>query len=184
MAQEAAVKQNKKIFTTKEMVLTAMMSALMAVCSWIEIPGTVPFTLQTFAVFFALMLLGGKNGFFATLVYILLGAVGLPVFSGFSGGISALTSYSGGYIVGFLFMAGAFWAAEFLPWKNIFIRVAALIIGLALCYAFGTAWFMHVTQSGIKYSLSACVVPFIPFDLAKMALAVVLAERIKKHITL
>ena len=77
----------KNIFSTKDMTLIAMFAVLMAVCSWISIPTQVPFTLQTFAVFCTLGVLGGKRGFFAVLVYVLLGAVGVPVFAGFTGGI-------------------------------------------------------------------------------------------------
>ena len=173
---------NKSLFSTRELVLIAMMAALMAVCSWISIPTTVPFTLQTFAIFCALGLLGGRNGTFSVLVYILLGAVGLPVFSGFSGGLSALTSYSGGYITGFIFLALTYWAAEKFIGDILPVRIGALIVGLAICYAFGTAWFMYVTKSGLKYSLSACVLPFIPFDAAKMVLAVIITSRLKKYV--
>ena len=105
MADNTA-KTIKKQFTTKEMVLIAMFAAIMAVCSWITIPiGEIGITLQTFAVFCALGILGGRNGFFSVIVFILLGAIGLPVFSGFKGGIGALTGPTGGYILGFIFMA-------------------------------------------------------------------------------
>ena len=101
MSQATAAPARSK-FTTKEIVLTALMAVIMAVCSWISIPTEVPFTLQTFAVFCALLLLGGRNGFFSVLVYILLGAVGIPVFAGFSGGMGVILGTTGGYIVGFL----------------------------------------------------------------------------------
>ena len=94
--------------TTKDMALTAMFAVLIAVCSWISIPLAVPITLQTFGVFCALAVLGGKRGFFAVLVYILLGAAGLPVFAGFKSGIGTLFGSTGGYIVGFLLMAGGY----------------------------------------------------------------------------
>ena len=83
---ENSITIKKKLFTTKELVLTAMLAAVIAVCAWISIPATVEFTLQVFGVFCALEILGGRNGFFAILVYILLGAVGLPVFAHFTGG--------------------------------------------------------------------------------------------------
>lgn len=178
----AASAAKKSIFTTRELALIAMMSAVMAVCSWISVPTTVPFTLQTFAIFCALGLLGGKNGTFSVLVFILLGAVGFPVFQGFSGGISVLFSYSGGYITGFIFLALIYWAAEKFIGDKLPVRIGAMTVGLAVCYAFGTAWFMYVTKSGLKYSLSACVLPFVAFDAAKMALALIITARLKKYV--
>ena len=92
-------------FKTIDMVYIAVFAVLIAICSWISIPTTVPFTLQTFAVFLAVGVLGGKRGSLSVLIYILLGAVGIPVFAGFSGGFGVLLGQTGGYIVGFLFSA-------------------------------------------------------------------------------
>lgn len=89
---------------TYDMVYIAVFAVLMAICSWISIPTVVPFTLQTFGVFLAIGVLGGKRGSLAVLVYILLGAIGVPVFAGFTGGIGILLRNTGGYIVGFLFL--------------------------------------------------------------------------------
>lgn len=97
---------------TKVLSLTyvALMAALMAVCAWITIPvGPVPFTMQTFAVFAALGLLGGKRGTLAVVVYLLLGLVGLPVFAGFSSGAAALLGPTGGFLLGFLASALVYW---------------------------------------------------------------------------
>ena len=85
---------------TYDMAYIAIFAVLMAICSWISIPMAVPFTLQTFGVFMAVGVLGGKRETFAVLIYILLGAVGVPVFAGFSGGIGVLLNTTGGYIVG------------------------------------------------------------------------------------
>lgn len=87
---------------TYDLVYIAVFAVVMAVCSWISIPAQVPFTLQTFGVFMAVGVLGGKRGTLAVLVYVLLGAVGVPVFAGFSGGIGALLGNAGGYIIGFI----------------------------------------------------------------------------------
>lgn len=192
MSQEAVKISNKRIFTTKELVLTALMAALIAVGSWISVPAEVPFTLQTFAVFCALGLLGGKNGFFAVLVYILLGAVGVPVFAGFTGGIGILFGSTGGYIIGFLFIAAIYWLAELIPAPNkpveIVRDVIALIIGLVVCYAFGTIWFMHVyvgddgASADLATAISWCVKPFVIIDLIKLAAAILLTWRLKKYV--
>lgn len=172
---------SRKVFTTREMVLIAMFSAIMAVCSWISVPTTIPFTLQTFGVFCTMSILGGKNGFFSILVYILLGAVGMPVFSEFSAGISALTSYSGGYIWGFAFLALIFWGAEKFFGGKLIVQVISLIIGMAVCYLCGTLWFMYVTKSTFLYGLSACVAPYVLFDALKMVCAIGISTRVKKY---
>jgi biotin transport system substrate-specific component len=165
----------------------AVGAALTAVCSWISIPSTVPFTLQTFAVFCVLSLLGGKRGTVSIIIYILLGAVGMPVFAGFTGGIGILLGTTGGYIIGFILMGLLFWLAEHFFGNALPVRIVSMLAGLLVCYAFGTGWFLWVyaRQSGaigIGTALSWCVLPFILPDLAKMALAVGIAGRVKKII--
>ena len=177
----------KNIFSTKDMTLIAMFAVLMAVCSWISIPTQVPFTLQTFAVFCALGLLGGKRGFFAVLVYVLLGAVGVPVFAGFTGGIGVLLGTTGGYILGFILSAGFYWLTEKLLGDGLVVRIISMVIGLALCYAFGTAWFMEVySKSNDKIDLMTalkwCVIPFLLWDAGKIFLSVVISEALKKRV--
>ena len=139
----------KRAFTTKQLTFTALMAVLIIVCSWISVPTPwgIVFTLQTFAVFFSLVLLGGRCGTFSVLTFLLLGAVGLPVFSQFRGGISALFGLTGGYMLGFLFTTVIYWLAELIPAQGkarIVRNIAALLVGLAVCYLFGTLWFMHV----------------------------------------
>ena len=167
-----------------DLVYIAIGAALIAICSWINIPTAVPFTLQTFAVFFVLLLLGGERGTIATIVYVLLGAVGVPVFAGFSGGIGILFGSTGGYIIGFLFVGLIYILFTRFFKRNIVMKVVSLILGLAVCYAFGTAWFMHVYmrtsgEVGLITVLGWCVFPFIIPDLIKLALAVVIAKRIE-----
>ncbi len=167
-----------------DLIYIAIGAALISICSWISIPTAVPFTLQTFAVFSVLLLLGGERGTIATLIYILLGAVGVPVFAGFKGGVGILFGSTGGYILGFLFTGLIYILFTRLFRKGVVIKIAALVLGLAVCYAFGTAWFMHVyTQDkgevGLITVLGWCVFPFIIPDLIKMALAVVISKRIE-----
>lgn len=183
MSSTEAVKtrDNSKVL---DLVYIAIGAALIAICSWISIPTAVPFTLQTFAVFFVLLALGGERGTLATLVYVLLGAVGVPVFAGFSGGIGILLGSTGGYIIGFLFTGLIYILFTKFFKKNIVIKIVALVLGLAVCYAFGTAWFMHVYvqnsgEVGLLTVLGWCVFPFIIPDLLKLALAVVISKRIE-----
>ena len=178
---------NKKGFKTLDLVYIAIGAALIAICSWITVPTTVPFTMQTFAVFAILIMLGGERGTIATLVYILLGAVGVPVFSGFQGGINVLLGKTGGYIIGFLFMGLIYIGFTKVFPKKIWIEIIALVLGLAFVYAFGTAWFMVVYMKntgavGLFTVLTWCVFPFIIPDLIKMALAFLVAKRVKKVI--
>lgn len=146
---------------TKDMAYIALMAVLISVCSWLSVPAAIPFTMQTYAVFTALLLLGGRRGSIAVAVYIALGAVGLPVFSGFAGGIGKLMGPSGGYIFGFMLTALCYWLCERVLGKKLWVRIVSLVVGLALCYAFGTVWFVKVYSAAkpISYAsaLGMCV---------------------------
>lgn len=171
----------------KNMTRMALCVALISVCAWIALPTSVPFTMQTFAVFLTLSLLGGKNGTLCIVAYLLLGAVGAPVFSGFRGGVGALLGTTGGYMVGFVAMGLVYWAAERLCRQRVWAQAAALALGLVLLYALGTAWFMTVSvRAGGKVSLHAvlalCVWPFVVPDLLKLALAMLAARRLKRRL--
>ena len=169
---------------TVDMAYIALFAVLMAVCAWITIPMTVPFTLQIFAVFAALVTLGGRRGTYAVIVYLLLGAVGLPVGAGFQGGLGWLLGTTGGYIVGFLCIALIYWLMTAKLEESLPVVVAACVLGLAVCYAFGTAWFLVVYARnsgpiGLMTALGWCVFPYIIPDLVKLALAVFLSRRVK-----
>lgn len=176
-------------FTVRDMTLCALFAALLAVCAWISIPTPweVSFTLQTFAVFAALGLLGGKRGTIALVVYMLLGAVGLPVFSGFKGGAGVLLGTTGGYIMGFLLSALLYWLLTALLGEKPWVQILAMVLGLVVCYAAGTAWYMVVyTQNKGAIALGTvlgwCVFPYIIPDLVKLALAVVLTRGLKRFV--
>lgn len=170
---------------TRDLTYIALFAVLMAVCAWISIPVTaVSFTLQTFAIFAALMILGGRRGTYAVAAYLLLGAVGLPVFSHFQGGVGVLLGATGGYILGFLASALAYWGIttrrDTLP-----VRICACLVGLMICYAFGTAWFLAVYTGGetsLGAALAMCVYPFILPDLVKIGLAVTLAGQVRRFL--
>ena len=173
---------------TYDMAYIAIFAVLMAICSWISIPMAVPFTLQTFGVFMAVGVLGGKRGSLAVLIYILLGAIGVPVFAGFSGGIGVILNTTGGYIVGFLFSALVMWGMEALLGRKPVIQIISMVVGLIVCYALGTAWFMVVYARntgavGLGTVLGWCVIPFIIPDLVKIALAFVLSRKISKYVS-
>ena len=182
-----SVTTSKQKWAARDMAYVAIFAVTIAICSWISIPTTVPFTLQTFAVFLAVGVLGGRRGTFAVLVYILLGAVGLPVFAGFSGGLGALLGTTGGYIIGFFFSALLYWAMTNVLGEKTPVMVVAMVLGLIVCYAFGTVWFMTVYARnsgaiGLGTALGWCVIPFIIPDLVKIALAVGLTRLLKPHV--
>ena len=167
----------------KDLAYIALFAVVITVCSWISIPFAVPFTMQTFGVFCALGVLGGRRGTLAVLVYIFMGAVGLPVFSGFKGGFGVLLGPTGGYIAGFILSALIYWAATRFWGNKTIISAAAMAAGLLLCYAFGTAWYMYVYAAangpvGLFTALSWCVFPFVLPDVVKIALAVLVSQKV------
>ena len=185
--KEKSKGKSKGKLNTYDVVFIGIFAALIAICSWISIPTTVPFTLQTFGVFMAVGILGGKRGTLAVLVYILLGAIGLPVFAGFTGGIGILFNTTGGYIIGFLFSALVMWGMEKLLGKKRWVLIVSMLVGLVVCYACGTLWFMVVYMNttgsvGLATVLGWCVIPFIIPDLVKIALAYFLSERLRRYV--
>jgi len=172
---------------TMSIVYCGVFVALIAICSWISIPLTIPFTLQTFAVCLATALLGTKRGTITVLVYILLGLVGVPVFSGFKGGPGALFGTTGGYIIGFIFTALIVGIMTEKLGKSIPVLALSMALGILVCYIFGTVWFIYIYTNtkepiGVITALSWCVFPYIIPDLCKIALAVFLEKRLERFI--
>ncbi len=176
-----------KTIPVRAMCRVGAFAALMAACSWLSIPTTPPFTLQTLGVFLAVGLLGGKLGTAAVAVYVLLGAFGLPVFANFSGGLGVLLGTTGGYIIGFIFAALVMWGLERLLGRRLRALLVSMLAGMIVYFAFGTVWFQAVYMRttgpvGLMTVLGWCVVPFIIPDLVKMALALVITARIRPHV--
>ena len=168
---------------TLDMIYIAIFAVLIAICSWISIQTTVPFTLQTFGVFVSVGTLGGKRGSLSVLVYLLLGAVGIPVFAGFTGGIGIILGTTGGYIVGFLLAALVMWGMERLLGRKTWVLALSMVLGLLVCYAFGTVWFMTVYARstgaiGLGTALGWCVFPFVIPDIVKIILALLVCKRL------
>lgn len=171
---------------TRDIVYMSVFTAMISICSWISIPASIPFTLQTMGVFTTVGLLGGKRGTLTVLTYILLGAIGIPVFAGLTGGVSVLLGTTGGYIMGFLLSALLMWGIETIMGRNQIVLAFSMIAGLIVCYVFGTAWFMmiytqHSGVIGLSTVLGLCVIPFIIPDLIKIGVALFLTNRLKKR---
>lgn len=183
--------KNKKS-ATYDICIIAMFVSLITVCAWISVPiGDIPVSLQTLAVCLASGLLGTKRGTAAVFVYIILGLIGVPVFTGF-GATARLIGPTGGYIVGFIATALTVgFASDCTGNKKSAVRLAVLIlsmvVGIAMCYAFGTAWFLIFERAennpvGLISVLSVCVLPYIPFDIVKTIIASALVFSLKKFV--
>lgn len=169
----------KKI-KTSDIATVSLGAALMCICSWIQFPSAVPFTLQTFAVFFIATALGFKKSLAATAVYILLGAVGLPVFAGFQGGIGALMGATGGFILAFIPASAIVSLSCEKFGKGLVSASLFCFVGLLFCYIAGSLWYSFVYGGGNLISgFFVCVLPFIIPDIAKILLAVTVSRRIK-----
>ncbi len=171
----------------REIAYIALSVAIIAVCAWSTVPfGPVPFTLQTFAVCFVGALLGWKRSLAAVAVYIFMGLCGIPVFSGFKAGTAALLGPTGGYIFGFFFAVLAPALFKLIPakgkWARFGIFYAADILGLAVCYFFGTVWFVMMNGFSVGKTIALCVTPFILPDLVKLFVAALLSSRLEKYI--
>ena len=176
------------VLKARDLTYIGLAVALLSVCAWISIPFTIPFTLQTFAVFTVIGLLGTARSAAAILTYILLGAMGAPVFSNFTGGVGALLGNTGGYLIGFV-LSALIAGPVIRRFPNSTAAMAAgMAAGLILCYAFGTAWFLlvYTARSGavsLAAALGWCVLPFIVPDMVKIALAVALTRRLRGRLS-
>lgn len=174
----------KFTFSVRDMTLCAMGAGLLSVSAWISIPVfDIAFTMQTCALFLLLEVLGGKRGTICCMVYLLLGNVGLPVFSGFRGGPGVLLGVTGGYIMGFLACCLVYWAMTALLGSAGWVRITAVCLGMVLCYGFGTFWFLIAYTGSSAMSFWAvtakCVAPYLLPDALKIFLALSIAGRLK-----
>ncbi len=165
-----------------KITLTALFAVIISICSMLTFPAAVPFTLQTFGIFLALFVLGGKSGTLSIAVYVCLGIAGLPVFHGFTGGIGVLMSGTGGYIIGFV-LSGIVYAVITKFFGNSgSIRLISAFTGLIVCYIAGTIWFTLTAAQTNAFipTILTCVIPYIIPDTVKILLAFLIAKRTEK----
>ena len=179
----------RQVLSIRDMTYIALCAALLVVCAWITIPFTVPFTMQTFGVFVSVGLLGTKRGTFAVLIYMLLGLVGLPVFSGFQGGPGVLFGITGGYIIGFVFGAWIMGSLQTVMGCSFWESLVVMGLGLITCYLFGTVWYVLVYMRGGSVAqwaaaVQSCVLPYILPDCGKICLAAVVVRRVRPFLRL
>ena len=170
---------------TKTIIVCALFAALMCVFSVMSVPiGPVPISMGLFGIMLAAGVLGLKRGTISVAVFILIGAAGIPVFTGFRGGVALLVGPTGGYIWSYVPMTALIGLLTLDPprnkYRNMLRFFLAFLAGTVLCYAMGTAQFMYVQSVGLKAALAACVLPFIPFDILKAAAAAYLSYIIRR----
>lgn len=198
---ESAEKRRKHI---RDLCYIALCAAVMVICSWLyfNIPATeIPITLQTLGVCMTAGFLGWKRGTLSVLAYILLGICGIPVFSGYKNFYALIGSPSAGYVIGFIFTALIVGVAtdklRFIGDRftnkvksqiiQLVILAVAMVIGVAICYVFGTLWYLFIykgsaTAENLQIALTYCVYPYIVPDLIKIVAATVLVNRLKRYI--
>lgn len=164
----------------RKMIYCAMFSALLAVCSQISIPlNPVPINLALLAVLLCGGLLGKKYASVSVIVYILLGAVGVPVFASLKGGLAVLAGPTGGYIAGYViaaFVTGFFFEKS----DKFYVLIPGMVLAVLMCYAFGTLWYIFVTKAKFVTALASCVLPFLPLDFVKIMLSFFAVKCIKR----
>lgn len=168
---------------SKDLVLTALMAAVISVLAPLAIPlgGGVPISLATFAVMLAGAVLGPKFGTLSVLIYLLLGSIGIPVFANYEAGFQCVVGMTGGYLIGYLPLA---WFTGFIHEKHPTRGglIAGMLMGEAVLYVLGTIWFCIYTQMGFLAALAVCVIPFIPGDIIKIIAVVLMTPTLKKAI--
>jgi biotin transport system substrate-specific component len=170
----------------QKMALISLMSAITCIISPFSIMfpfSPVPFSFGTLAIYFGAIVLGCKSGLWSVSIYLLLGAVGIPVFSGFTGGIGRLLGPTGGYLIGYLFLAAicGFCADRCRGRKT--ILALGIVLGTVACYICGTCFYALQTRTSFVQALSIAVLPFLPGDLLKATVALFAGIEIRKRLT-
>lgn len=168
--------------TVIELVMTGMFTAILCVMAQLSIPTQpIPFTLSLFAIFLIGALLPPRYALLSVFTYLLLGAFGVPVFAGMKGGLHILTGMTGGYLMAYPIMA--FVTALFFKYSKkfkLFVNILGMLLALGVCYLIGTLWFSFVSGTGFIAALGICVLPYVPFDILKIALAISFSTVIRR----
>ncbi len=176
---------SKKFLTIRQMCLTGLMTAIICVLAPVSlnIPiSPVPISLGTLAIYFVLMVLGLKLGVLSVILYILLGLAGLPVFTGFTSGPGKLFGPTGGYIIGYIFLALISGLFAERRQSGLFSRILGIILGTAVMYLLGTFWLAYQTSCTLAQAFLQAVIPFLPGDMVKLILAASLGTQLRKRL--
>ena len=175
--------ENTKKTNTRQLTLIGLIAAVTCILGPLSLPiGIVPISLTNLAIYFAVYALGGKRGTLSYIVYLFIGLVGLPVFSGFSGGFPKLFGPTGGYLIGFIFMA--FISGIFIDKfsNKIYMCFLGMVLGTIVTYIFGSAWLAYEAHIGFNKALAVGVLPFIPGDIVKIVIASLIGPQIRKRL--
>lgn len=171
----------EKKFTVYQLTFMALMAAIMCILGPMSLPiGPVPITLTNLVIYFTVFVLGMKTGVGSYILYLLLGMVGLPVFSGYMGGLGKLVGPTGGYLIGFIFMIVISGIILEKANRRLIPTIIGWIIGTAVAYIFGTIWFVCIMHCSFICALTVCVFPFIPGDLIKIVIGSLLGVQVRK----
>ncbi|MDO4298325.1 MAG: biotin transporter BioY [Lachnospiraceae bacterium] len=185
---ESSIKSNQTVNTNKKtstIALIGVMAAVTCILGPMSIPlpiSPVPISLTNFVIYMAIYVLGMKKGTISYLIYLLIGFIGIPVFSAFTSGPAKLLGPTGGYLIGFVFMAlicGFFidqWCSK------MYMCFIGMVIGTAVCYLFGTVWLAYQAGMSFGAALAAGVIPFLPGDLAKIVIAMIIGPQIRRRL--
>ena len=167
-----------------KLITAAVFTGIIVLCSWLAVPAPIPFTLQALGIYICCGVLGGKLATLSTAMYIALGAVGLPVLSGFQGGLGAIFGITGGFIMGFLFIPISVWIVEKTPLKKHSLILGG-VVGTTFCNLLGMIWYSTVYMKGsvgLAAAFTICVLPYIIPDAAKLWVAHLVSKRINKAV--
>ncbi|HZJ99835.1 MAG TPA: biotin transporter BioY [Tissierellaceae bacterium] len=166
-----------------EMTIIGVVAAVICILGPLSIPiGLIPISFTNLAIYISLYTLGMKKGTLSSIIYLLVGSAGLPVFSGFTSGPSKLLGPTGGYLLGFIFMtliAGFFIDRFFNKW---YMCIVGMVLATSVCYIFGTAWLAYQANISVRAALAAGVIPFIPGDLTKIIFSAYIGPKLRKRL--
>lgn len=172
-------------YRTRLMAVTGLATSALCIAAPFSIPvpvSPVPLSLTNFVIFLAVYILGTKAGTLSVLIYLALGAAGLPVFSSFSGGLGKIAGPTGGYLAGFLFLAliqGS--VMKYFKWQRS-AAVVGMILGMVVCYTFGTAWLAWQSGQSFSAALTVGVLPYLPGDALKIAVAASVGPKLRASV--
>lgn len=175
----------KKLFTTKELTLTALLAAIICILGPIALPisiSPVPISLGTLAIYFVVAVSNFKIGFVSVILYLLIGLVGVPVFASYTAGVGKLMGPTGGYLIGFIFIALTYGVSTKFIKNYLIASIVGILLGTAVCYLFGTLWLGFQLEKTFAQALMIGVIPYLPGDFAKLVLALLLALPIRSRL--
>lgn len=181
---DAVAKSGRSGWSAKQIAMIGLMAGVLCVLApWsVPLPGLVPVSLGSLGVIFSVYILGMKRGTLSVLIYLLLGFAGLPVFTGFAGGPAKVLGPTGGYLAGYLFLAlicGFF--VDRWPLRPA-MHFAGMVLGTAVLYLFGTVWYAYLSGLTLAAAMTAAVLPFLPGDLLKIAVVLIVGGQIRTRI--